>query len=98
VDKVTHTCVTVGTEICNGNLSRLLDADVMLIQHPTKLNTFSKMWMYVSCREMVKCTCINTLMILCAGEVFSVVCGKVKRSILLALELNDQCDLQQTDV
>jgi hypothetical protein len=54
--------------------------------------------MYVSCPEMFKCTCINMLMILCAGEVFSVPCGKVKRSILLALELNEKCDLQQTDV
>jgi len=93
-----HTCVTVGTEIYNGNLSRLLEADVMLIQHPAIINTFSKMWMYVSCPEMVNCTCINTLMILCAGEIFSVPCGKVKRNILLALELNDWCDLQQIDV
>jgi len=37
------TCVTLGTEIYNGNLSRLLEADVMLIQHPAIINTFSKM-------------------------------------------------------
>jgi hypothetical protein len=42
VDTVTH-CVTVGTEICNGNSSRLLEADVMLIEHPAVINTFSKM-------------------------------------------------------
>jgi len=75
-----HTCVTVGTEIYNGNLSRLLQTDVMLIQHPAIINTFSKMWMYVSCPEMVKCTCITTLMILCAGEFFSVPCGNGKKT------------------